>query len=49
MILFENGLLYKGDISQGKIEGDGAIYDPYLDETKFIKTNQQGFETIIRE
>lgn len=31
LILFENGLVYKGKIVAGKIWGDGAIYDINLD------------------
>ena len=40
MILFENGLLYKGEINAGNVEGDGAIYDPNLDATKVINTQK---------
>jgi hypothetical protein len=31
MILFLNGLIYKGQIYGGKIWGDGVIYDINLD------------------
>lgn len=31
MILFENGVMYKGEIYGGKIWGDGVIYDVNLD------------------
>lgn len=36
LILFEDGLVYRGEIFGGKIFGNGLIYDPHLDETKAI-------------
>ena len=49
MILFKNGLLYKGEIYSGKIWGDGVIYDPSVDETKTINTTQDGVRSITGE
>lgn len=40
MIVFQNGIIYKGEIYSGKIWGNGLIYDIHLDETKTVKVSQ---------
>ena len=49
LILFENGLVYKGEIYGGKIFGRGVMYDPYVDETKTMTKSQDNVQRVLDE
>ena len=40
IILFESGILYKGDIEKGKLSGEGIFYSPVTHESRLVRIRE---------